>query len=55
VGLKVVYKITYPNEDTSAWISPNDINYFGSAAGRLMAADFTRKQRRDFTVRHETL
>jgi hypothetical protein len=33
----------------------NNITTFGSADGRLMAADFTCKQRRDFTVRHEVL
>jgi hypothetical protein len=31
------------------------INYFGSADGDLIAADFTRDERRDFTIRKEIL
>jgi len=33
----------------------DSINYFGSAAHALIAADFTRDQRRDFTIRREIL
>jgi hypothetical protein len=34
----------------------DDINYFGSAANLLIAADFfPREQRRDFTIRREIL
>lgn len=52
----VIYKITYPNgkiyigQDRT-----NDINYFGSAKGRIIAEDFTDEQRRDFTIRREIL
>jgi hypothetical protein len=54
--MKVVYKITYPNG--KIYIGQDrtdDINYFGSANSRLIAADFTRKQRRSFTVTREIL
>ena len=33
----------------------NSINYFGSASSRLLAADFTPEQRRDFTARKQIL
>jgi hypothetical protein len=33
----------------------DSINYFGSANLAIVAADFTREQRRDFTVRRELL
>ena len=54
--MKVVYKITYPNgkiyvgQDVTGSIS-----YFGSPKSALVAADFTREQSRDFTVRKEIL
>lgn len=54
--LRVVYKITYPNgkiyvgQDVT-----DDINYFGSASRELIAADFTRQERRHFTIRREIL
>jgi len=35
--------------------SPGSTNYFGSADSALIAADFTREQARDFTVRKEIL
>ncbi|WP_289325024.1 hypothetical protein [Peribacillus sp. ACCC06369] len=31
------------------------INYFGSVSSKLIAKDFTREQRRDFTIRKEIL
>ncbi|MFY9158456.1 hypothetical protein [Aquirufa ecclesiirivi] len=31
------------------------INYFGSADSKIIAKDFTREQRRDFTIRKEIL
>jgi hypothetical protein len=31
------------------------INSYGSASGELIAKDFTREQRRDFTIRQEIL
>ena len=56
IKVGVIYKITYPNgkiyigQDRT-----NDINYFGSAKGKLIAADFTEEQRRDFTIRRQIL
>lgn len=54
--IKVIYKITYPNG--KIYIGKDltdDINYFGSADSKLIEKDFTREQRRDFTIRKEIL
>jgi hypothetical protein len=54
--MKVIYKITYPNG--KIYIGKDltdDINYFGSADSKLIAGDFTREQRRDFSIRKEIL
>jgi len=52
----VVYRITYPNGKVYVGMDLTDsINYFGSVNDALIAADFTREQRRDFTVRKEIL
>ena len=54
--MKVVYKITYP--DGKIYIGKDltdSINYFGSASDALISRDFTREQRRDFTIRKEIL
>ncbi len=54
--MKVIYKITYPNGKIYIGKDLTDsINYFGSADSALIAADFTREQRRDFTIRRETI
>ena len=54
--MKVVYKITYPNGKIYVGMDLTDsINYFGSASDALIAADFTREQRRDFTIRKQIL
>ena len=54
--MNVIYKITYPNGKIYVGQDRTDsINYFGSARHSLIAADFTREQRRDFTVRREIL
>jgi hypothetical protein len=54
--MKVVYKITYPNGKIYIGKDLTDsINYFGSADSSLIECDFTREQRRDFTVRREIL
>lgn len=53
---KVIYKITYPN--WKIYIGKDlvdSINYFGSADSKIIAKDFTREQRRDFTIRKEIL
>lgn len=51
-----IYKITYPNG--KIYIGQDrtdDINYFGSAKGALIERDFTRRQRRNFTITKEIL
>lgn len=54
--LKVIYRITYPNGKIYIGQDRTDsINYFGSASDALIAADFTRDERRDFTVRKEII
>jgi hypothetical protein len=54
--MKVIYKITYPNGEIYIGKDLTDsINYFGSASSDLIARDFTREQRRNFTVRREVL
>jgi len=54
--MKVIYKITYPNG--KIYIGKditNSINYFGSANGALIAADFTEQQRQEFTIQRAIL
>ena len=54
--MKVIYKITYPNNKIYVGKDLTDsINYFGSASDVLIAKDFTREQRRDFTIKREIL
>ncbi len=54
--MNVIYKITYPNGKIYIGQDRTDsINYFGSASSELIAKDFTREQRRDFTIRKEIL
>jgi len=54
--MKVIYKITYPNGKIYVGKDLTDsINYFGSAGCDLIARDFSRKQRRDFSIRREIL
>ena len=55
-GMMVIYKLTYPNGKIYVGSDlTDDICYFGSANPEIIAKDFTRKQRRDFTVRREIL
>ncbi len=52
----VVYKITYPNGKIYIGQDRTDtLNYFGSANSRLIEADFSREQQRDFSIRKEIL
>lgn len=54
--MKAIYKTTYPNG--KIYISQDitdSINYFGSASSKLIAMDFTREQRRSFTITREIL
>ncbi len=54
--MKVVYKITYPNNKIYVGKDLTDsINYFGSASDALIAKDFTREQRQGFTIKREIL
>lgn len=54
--MKIVYKTTYPNGTIYVGKDLTDsINYFGSASSALIAQDFTREQRRSFTVTREIL
>jgi hypothetical protein len=54
--LKVIYKITYPNGKIYVGKDLTDsINYFGSANDALIAKDFSREARRDFSIRREIL
>ena len=54
--MKVIYKITYPNGKIYVGKDLTDsVNYFGSANSKLIEKDFTREQRRDFTIRKELL
>lgn len=54
--MKIIYKITYPNGKIYVGSDLTDsINYFGSADSSLIEKDFTREQRRDFTIRKEII
>ncbi len=54
--MKVIYKITYPNGKIYVGKDLTDsINYFGSANSDLIAQDFTREHRPDFSIRKELL
>ena len=54
--MNIIYKITYPNGKIYVGQDRTDsINYFGSASSELIAKDFTREERRDFTIRKEIL
>lgn len=54
--VKIIYKITYPNGKIYIGMDLTDsINYFGSADSRLIQRDFTRDERRDFTIRKQIL
>jgi DNA modification methylase len=56
VHVKVVYRVTYPNGKIYIGKDLTDsINYFGSADSKIIALDFTREQRRDFTIRREII
>jgi len=53
---KLVYKITFPNGKIYVVKDLSDsVTYFGQVNEQLVAKDFTRKQRRDFTIRREII
>lgn len=54
--MKVIYKITYPNGKIYIGKDLTDsINYFGSAESELIEQDYSREQRRNFTIRREII
>lgn len=54
--MKVIYKITYPNGKIYIGKDLTDsISYFGSVNNELVEKDFTREQKRDFTINKEIL
>jgi hypothetical protein len=54
--MKVISKITYPNGKIYIGKDLTDtIDYFGSPDSTLIEKDFTREQRREFTVTKEIL
>ncbi len=54
--MKIVYKITYPNGKIYIGKDLTDsINYFGSADSTVIAQDFTREERKHFTITREIL
>ncbi|MBB6448373.1 hypothetical protein HNR44_000322 [Geomicrobium halophilum] len=54
--MKVIYKITYPNDKIHIGKDLTDsINYFGSASNKLIEKDFTREERKDFTIKKKIL
>jgi hypothetical protein len=55
-SMKVIYKITYPNQKIYVGQDvTNSIGYFGSPNSAYLAADFTPEQRRSFTVTRDIL
>ena len=54
--MKIIYKITYPNG--KIYIGKdltNTFRYFGSPNSKLVEADFTDEEKKDFTIRREIL
>lgn len=53
---KAIYKITYPNGKIYVGKDlTGTLTYFGSPASRIIEADFTPQERRDFTIRKEVI
>ncbi len=54
--MKVIYKIIYPNGKIySSKDLTDSINYFGSASDKLIEKDFSREERRSFTITKEII
>lgn len=54
--MKIIYKITYPNG--KIYIGKdltNSINYFGSANDKIIEADFSKEERKSFTITRDIL
>ena len=56
IRMNVIYKIMYPNGKIYIGQDCTDsINYFDSASSDLIAADFTREERRSFSITRDIL
>ena len=56
MGMKIIYRITYPNGKIYVGKDLTDsINYFGSADSRVIEKDFNREERRSFTITKEII
>ena len=56
IRMNVIYKIMYPNGKIYIGQDRTDsIDYFGSASSDLIAADFTREERRSFSITQDIL
>lgn len=54
--MKIIYKITYTNQKIYIGKDLTEpLNYFGSVNSKLIEQDFTREERRVFTIRKEVL
>ncbi len=54
--MKVIYKITYPNNKIYIGKDLTDsINYYGSADSKIIEKDFSRDERRVFIIKKEIL
>lgn len=54
--MKVIYKITYPNNKIYIGKDLTDtLNYFGSANSNLIEEDFTREEQQMFTITKEII
>jgi hypothetical protein len=54
--MKVIYKITYPNGKIYIGKDLTDsITYFGSPNNDLIEKDFTREEKRNFTIKKEII
>jgi hypothetical protein len=54
--MNIIYKITYPNG--KIYIGKdltNTFRYFGSPNSKLLEADFTDEEKKDFTIRREII
>ncbi|MBI2661596.1 GIY-YIG nuclease family protein [Candidatus Woesearchaeota archaeon] len=54
--MKIIYKITYPNN--KIYIGKDltgTFRYFGSPNSKLLEKDFTKEQKKDFTIRREII
>ena len=54
--MSIVYRITYPNGKIYVGQDRTDsINYFGSASSEAISKDFTKEERKSFTITRDIL